>query len=113
VHAAQLLGCHADPRTTPHYDRARGKLARYDVHFLTAYIAGVSNSPASRAGSLTTYTRPRGTQGAEIEGRHLQEAGLTARPVQTSASSINRAGSVVHQLRLDIRAWRGQASQYP
>lgn len=31
---------HADPRTTEHYDRARGNLDRHGVHFLTAYVAG-------------------------------------------------------------------------
>ena len=31
----------ADPRTTEHYDRARGNLDRRAVHFLTAYVAGV------------------------------------------------------------------------
>jgi hypothetical protein len=30
-----------DPRTTEHYDRARGYLDRHGVHFLTAYVAGV------------------------------------------------------------------------
>jgi hypothetical protein len=30
-----------DPRTTEHYDRARGNLDRHGVHFLTAYAAGV------------------------------------------------------------------------
>jgi integrase/recombinase XerD len=29
------------PRTTEHYDRARGNLDRHGVHFLTAYFAGV------------------------------------------------------------------------
>ena len=29
------------PRTTEHYDRARGNLDRHGVHFLTAYVAGV------------------------------------------------------------------------
>jgi integrase len=38
---AQILARHADPRTTEHYDRARGNLDRYGVHFLTAYVAGV------------------------------------------------------------------------
>jgi integrase/recombinase XerD len=31
----------SDPRTTEHYDRARGNLDRHGVHFLTAYVAGV------------------------------------------------------------------------
>jgi integrase/recombinase XerD len=35
------LARHADPRTTEHYDRARGDLDRHGVHFLTAYVAGV------------------------------------------------------------------------
>ncbi|CAM3633142.1 tyrosine-type recombinase/integrase [Occultella aeris] len=38
---AQILARHADPRTTAHYDRARGNLDRHGVHFLTAYVAGV------------------------------------------------------------------------
>ena len=37
---AQILARHADPRTTEHYDRARGNLDRHAVHFLTAYVAG-------------------------------------------------------------------------
>lgn len=37
---AQILARHADPRTTQHYDRARGNLDRHAVHFLTAYVAG-------------------------------------------------------------------------
>jgi integrase/recombinase XerD len=36
----QILARHADPRTTEHYDRARGNLDRHGVHFLTAYVAG-------------------------------------------------------------------------
>jgi hypothetical protein len=36
-----ILARHADPRTTEHYDRARGNLDRHGVHFLTAYVAGV------------------------------------------------------------------------
>ena len=38
---AQILARHADPRTTEHYDRARGNLDRHGVHFRTAYVAGV------------------------------------------------------------------------
>ena len=38
---AQILARHADPRTTEHYDRARGNLDRHAVHFLTAYVASV------------------------------------------------------------------------
>jgi hypothetical protein len=30
-----------EPRTTEHYDRARGNLHRHGVHFLTPYVAGV------------------------------------------------------------------------
>jgi integrase len=37
---APILARHANPRTTEHYDRARGNLDRHRVHFLTAYIAG-------------------------------------------------------------------------
>ena len=39
--AFEILARHADPRTTEHYDRARGNLDRHGVHFLTAYVAGV------------------------------------------------------------------------
>ena len=38
---AQILARHADPRTTGHYDRARGNLDRHGVHVLTAHVAGV------------------------------------------------------------------------
>ena len=38
---AQILARRSDPRTTVHYDRARGNLDRQGVHFLTAYVAGV------------------------------------------------------------------------
>ncbi len=38
---AQVLARHADPRTTEHYDCARGNLDRHGVHFVTAYVAGV------------------------------------------------------------------------
>ena len=38
---AQILARHADPRTTEHYDRARGNLDRHGVHLLTAYVARV------------------------------------------------------------------------
>ncbi len=37
---AQILARHADPRTTEHYDRARGNLDRHGVHFLTATTPG-------------------------------------------------------------------------
>ena len=40
--AAAYAQCPARrPRTTEHYDRARGNLDRHGVHFLTAYVAGV------------------------------------------------------------------------
>jgi integrase/recombinase XerD len=38
---AQILAQHANPRTTEHYDRARGNLDRHGVRFLIAYVAGV------------------------------------------------------------------------
>ena len=41
LRGAQILARHADPRTTEHYDRARGNLDRHGVHYLTAYVAGV------------------------------------------------------------------------
>jgi hypothetical protein len=41
LHDAQILARHAGPRTTEHYDYARGSLDRPGVHFLTAYVAGV------------------------------------------------------------------------
>ncbi len=45
---AQILARHADPRTTEHYDRARGNLDRHGDHFLTAYVAGVQPVQARR-----------------------------------------------------------------
>lgn len=38
---AQILARQADPRTTEHYDRARGNFDRNGVRFLTPYVAGV------------------------------------------------------------------------
>jgi integrase len=38
---AQILARHADPRTTEHYDQARGNLDRPADQVLTAYVAGV------------------------------------------------------------------------
>lgn len=38
---AQVLARHTDPRTTEHYERARGNLDQLGGHFLTAYVAGV------------------------------------------------------------------------
>lgn len=32
----RTLARHRDPRTTEHYDRARGNLDRHGVHFLAA-----------------------------------------------------------------------------
>jgi hypothetical protein len=48
---AQILARHADPRTTEHYDRARG-----NVHVLTP------TSPASNRCAAGTSTPPRRTQ---------------------------------------------------
>jgi integrase/recombinase XerD len=42
LRVAQILARHADPRITEHYDPARGNLGRHGVHFLTAYVAGVT-----------------------------------------------------------------------
>ncbi|MDN5796943.1 MAG: hypothetical protein L0H79_14455 [Intrasporangium sp.] len=39
--AAVRIKDYADPRTTEHYNRARGNLDRHGVHFLTAHVAGV------------------------------------------------------------------------
>ena len=50
---AQILARHADPRTTEHYDRARGNLDRHAVHFLTAYVAGAELACGVRIGSAT------------------------------------------------------------
>ena len=49
---AQVLARHADPRTTQHYDRARGNLDRHGVHFLTAKVRASSPRPqtATRLG---------------------------------------------------------------
>ena len=55
---AQILARHADPRTTEHYDRARGNLDRHGVHFLTAYVAGVRAAVAARH-SAATRAGPR------------------------------------------------------
>lgn len=51
---AQILERHDDPRTTEHYDRARGILDRHRVHLLTAYVAGISLAKIRRAGSAHT-----------------------------------------------------------
>ncbi len=49
---------HADPRTTEHYDRARGNLDRHGVHFLTAYVAGVQRRRTATLPSTSpTMTR--------------------------------------------------------
>jgi len=37
----QSLARQADPRTTEHYDQARGNLDRHGVHVHIAYVAGV------------------------------------------------------------------------
>ena len=37
---AQVLARHADPRSTEHYDHARGNLDRHGVYFLTAHTPG-------------------------------------------------------------------------
>lgn len=55
---AQILARHADPRTTGHYDRARGNLDRHGVHFLTAYVAGVKVGP-SEQGLSSPQSRKR------------------------------------------------------
>jgi len=71
---AQILARHAEPRSTEHYDRARGNHDRHDVHLLTAYVAGVSTAsattkPASayaavwRAGVPSGVSRTSSTKG--------------------------------------------------
>ena len=59
---AQILARHADPRTTEHYDRARGNLDCHGVHFLTAYVAG-RLSDAGHTGSPGSV-RPIATGGS-------------------------------------------------
>ena len=57
---AQILARHADPRTTEHYDRARGNLDRHGVHFLTAYVAGVQVAhyvSSAQMGRLSTVNQ--------------------------------------------------------
>jgi len=56
---AQILARHADPRTTEHYDRARGNLDRHGVHFLTRIRRRRLTGPAPPAS-----TPPRMTQAA-------------------------------------------------
>ena len=51
---AQILARHADPRTTEHYDRARGNLDRHGVHFLPPLktdrtVGGRSHPPTAEA----------------------------------------------------------------
>lgn len=53
---AQILARHADPRTTEHYDRARGNLDRHGVHFLTAYVAWALTRLVSRASTPPRMT---------------------------------------------------------
>ena len=50
---AQILARHADPRTTQHNDRARGNLDHHGVHFLTAYVAGVSSPKMKVSGQAS------------------------------------------------------------
>ena len=61
---ARILARHADPRTTEHYDRARGNLDRHGVAFLTAYVAGVESDRRQlrrhRRESGAAETRPLG-----------------------------------------------------
>jgi site-specific recombinase XerD len=40
----QILARHAHPRTTEHYDRARGNLDRNGVHFSRIIMAGPPNA---------------------------------------------------------------------
>ena len=89
---AQILARHADPRTTEHYDRARGNLDRHAVHFLTAYIAGVQTVPvpAKRHG---LELRRRGTAVVpSMDGDEPAAHGLRER----SPTRQGRAGGPLH-----------------
>jgi len=48
---AQILARDADPRTSEHYDRARGNPSRQGVPYLAAYVAGAW--PPSTAAAST------------------------------------------------------------
>ena len=52
---AWILARHADPRTTQHYDRARGNLDRQGVHSLTVYVP---ESDARKQGLQPPPVRP-------------------------------------------------------
>jgi integrase/recombinase XerD len=97
---AQILARHADPRTTEHYDRARGNLDRHGVHFLTAYVAGVrparpwpaarhvpvrptevAGSPPARRPSGPSRSRGRnGSEGSARSGRSFRSSVPAAVP---------------------------------
>jgi predicted transcriptional regulator len=54
---AQILARACRPRTTEHYDRARGDLDRHGVHFLTAYVAGVDRTRADTASASMRWAK--------------------------------------------------------
>jgi len=61
---AQILARHADPRTTEHYDRARGNLDRHGDHFLAPYaraceLLSQRVIPPLWGGNLPAVTRSR------------------------------------------------------
>src|SRR3954465_13480947 len=61
---AQILARHADPRTTEHYDRARGNLDRHGVHF---------SPPTSPESDRRRPARSRRVNSAQIDAR-LEDA---------------------------------------
>lgn len=51
---AQILARHSDPRTTEHYDRARGNLDRHGVHFPHRLRRGRIANPAAQGWRLSS-----------------------------------------------------------
>jgi len=77
-----------DPRTTEHYDRARGNLDRHGVHFLTAYVAGVLTVWAAPA-SIPPSPRERNLGNLACSTLHVPltwRARIRASPSGTPAS---------------------------
>ena len=90
---AQILARHADPRTTEHYDRARGNLDRHGVHFLTAYVAGAEHRDCSGPDWPRTYPRPSAASDAHRLGS------LRAADEATSIRKVPAATSIARRMR--------------
>ena len=85
---ARILARDADPRTTEHDDRARGKLDRHRVHFLTVYVAGVCGPRPTLTGESSGVL---GVLGRTLEGSLL--AGSQRRPTTVHESLAARAAA--------------------